>query len=108
LAARSSKRAKRNALPCLRIGSCVLFCPAAIARSLQERGSWTNHNVILWFTNEDTNYIGRLDSKTGKMALVKVPTPQIVSYGIVILPNNTPIFCEFGTNKFGRVDPSMM
>jgi virginiamycin B lyase len=67
-----------------------------------------DHNDILWFTNQETNYIGRLDPKTGKMALVKSPTRHAVPYGIVILPNNIPIFCEFGTNKLGSIDPSTM
>jgi virginiamycin B lyase len=67
-----------------------------------------DHNGILWFTNEETNYIGRLDPKTGKMTLAKSPTPHAVPYGIVILPNNTPIFCEFGTNKLASIDPNTM
>jgi virginiamycin B lyase len=67
-----------------------------------------DHNGILWFTNEETNYIGRLDPKTGKMALVKLPTPHAVPYGIVTLPNNNLLFCEFGTNKLGSIDPSTM
>jgi virginiamycin B lyase len=60
-----------------------------------------DHDGVLWFTNEETNYIGRLDPKTGQMMLAKVPTPHAVPYGIVVLPNNQPIFCEFGTNKLG-------
>jgi virginiamycin B lyase len=67
-----------------------------------------DHDGILWFTNEQTNYIGRLDPQTGKMSLVKVPTPHAVPYGIVILQDNTPLFCEFGSNKLGHLDPSTM
>jgi virginiamycin B lyase len=67
-----------------------------------------DHDGILWFTNEETNYIGRLDPKTGKMTLTKLPTPHAVPYGIVILPNNTPVFCEFGTNKLATIDPKTM
>ena len=67
-----------------------------------------DHDGILWFTNQETNYIGRLDPKTGKMALIKVPTPHSVPYGIVILQNNAPFFCEFGTNKLATVDPETM
>jgi virginiamycin B lyase len=67
-----------------------------------------DHDGILWFTNEETNFIGRLDPKTGKMTLTKVPTPHAVPYGIVILPNNTPFFCEFGTNKLATIDPKAM
>ena len=67
-----------------------------------------DHDGILWFTNEETNYIGRLDPKSGKMTLIKSPTPHAVPYGIVILQNRTPFFCEFGTNKLASVDPSTM
>ncbi len=67
-----------------------------------------DHDGILWFTNEETNYIGRLDPKTGQMSLTKVPTPHAVPYGIVILQDNTPFFCEFGSNKLGHLDPSTM
>jgi virginiamycin B lyase len=67
-----------------------------------------DHDGILWFTNEETNYIGRLDPKSGKMTLAKLLTPKAVPYGIVILPNNKPIFCEFGTNKLATIDPAGM
>ncbi len=67
-----------------------------------------DHDGILWFTNEQTNFIGRLDPKTGKMTLTRVPTPHAVPYGIVILPNNAPIFCEFGANKLASIDPRTM
>lgn len=67
-----------------------------------------DHDGILWFTNEETNYIGRLDPKSGRMTLAKVPTAHAIPYGIVVLPNNTPIFCEFGTNKLGTIDRKTM
>jgi len=67
-----------------------------------------DHDGILWFTNEETNYIGRLDPKTGKMTLTKVPTAHAVPYGIVVLQNNTPLFCEFGSNKLASIDPHTM
>ena len=63
---------------------------------------------IVWFTNEETNFVGRLDPKTGKMTLAKIPTSHAVPYGIVILPNGTPFFCEFGSNKLASVDPKTM
>ncbi|HET6178111.1 MAG TPA: hypothetical protein VFE61_14330, partial [Candidatus Sulfotelmatobacter sp.] len=67
-----------------------------------------DHDGILWFTNQETNFIGRLDPKTGKMTLTKVPTPHAVPYGIVILQNDTPVFCEFGTNKLATIDPKTL
>ncbi len=67
-----------------------------------------DHDGILWFTNEETNYVGRLDPKSGKITLAKVPTAHAVPYGIVILPNNMPLFCEFGSNKLASVEPGTM
>ena len=67
-----------------------------------------DHDGILWFTNEDTNYLGRLDPRTGKITLAKVPTSHAVPYGIVILQNNTPFFCEFGTNQLAKINPKTM
>ena len=67
-----------------------------------------DHHGILWFTNEQTNYVGRLDPKRGKMQLTTVPTSHAVPYGIVVLQNNSPFFCEFGSNKLATVDPKTM
>jgi len=67
-----------------------------------------DHDGILWFTNQETNLMGRLDPKTGKMILISVPTAHAVPYGIVVLPNNTPVFCEFGTNKLAAIDPKTL
>ena len=67
-----------------------------------------DHEGILWFTNEETNYIGRLDPKSGKLTLAKVPTSHAVPYGIVVLPNDQPFFCEFGTSKLATIDPKSM
>ena len=67
-----------------------------------------DHKGILWFTNEETNYIGRLDPSSGKMSLTKVSTAHSVPYGIVILKDGTPFFCEFGTNKLASIDPATM
>jgi len=35
-------------------------------------------------------------------------TPHAVPYGIVILKDGTPFFCEFGANKLASVDPGTM
>jgi virginiamycin B lyase len=35
-------------------------------------------------------------------------SPSSTGYGIVVLPDNTPFFCEFGTNKLASIDPSTM
>jgi streptogramin lyase len=67
-----------------------------------------DHEGVVWFTNEETNYVGRLDPKNGKISLIKVPTEHAVPYGIVILKNGSPFFCEFGSNKLAAVNPKTM
>ena len=60
---------------------------------------------ILWFTVQQGNLIGRLDPTSGEVRLKEVPTAHARPYGIVIGKDGAPYFCEFGTNKLGRVDP---
>jgi virginiamycin B lyase len=62
----------------------------------------------LWFTLEESNFIGRLDPKTGEIKVKGVPTAHAVPYGIVVASDGTPFFCEFGTNKLASVDPKSM
>jgi virginiamycin B lyase len=50
----------------------------------------------------------RLDSKTGKIKLVKSPTPKLRPSGIKVNPKGVPIFVEFGTSKVAMIDPKTM
>jgi virginiamycin B lyase len=75
---------------------------------LLNTGHPTEPGSTLWFTNESTNYIGRLDPSTGKMQLKQSPTPHAIPYGIVITKTNAPFFCEFGTNKLASIAPKTM
>jgi virginiamycin B lyase len=63
---------------------------------------------ILWFTAEQGNFVGRLDPRSGKIDVRDVPTPHAVPYGIVVAPDGTPWFCEFGTSKLGSIDPKTL
>jgi virginiamycin B lyase len=63
---------------------------------------------ILWFTTEESNFVGRLDPRTGEIKLKLVPTAHAVPYGIAVLPSGVPYFCEFGTNKLASIDPQTM
>jgi virginiamycin B lyase len=60
---------------------------------------------ILWFTVQQGNMVGKLDPATGKIELRTVPTPNAVPYGMAINSKGIPVFCEFGTNKLGQIDP---
>ena len=63
---------------------------------------------ILWFTVQQGNMVGKLDPATGKIELRTVPTPNAVPYGIAINSKGIPVFCEFGTNKLGQINPKTL
>jgi virginiamycin B lyase len=62
----------------------------------------------IWFTAQGGNAIGRLTVATGKVELVKVPTPNARPYGIKIDSKNRPWVVLFGTNKLATVDPATL
>jgi virginiamycin B lyase len=63
---------------------------------------------MLWFTVQVGNMVGRLDTRSGKTELKEVPTRDARPYGIQINSKGVPIFCEFGANKMGSIDPQSM
>jgi virginiamycin B lyase len=63
---------------------------------------------ILWFTVQNGNFIGRLDPNSGIITLKPSPTPNSIPYGIAVDSKGVPFYCEFGTNKIGRIDPVTM
>jgi len=65
-------------------------------------------NGTLWFTVQVGNFVGRLAPRTGKITLKQLPTADARPYGIVVDSQGIPFFCEFGTNKIGRIDPATM
>src|SRR2546422_978223 len=62
----------------------------------------------LWYRVQVGNFDGRLNPKTGKIELKKVQTDNARPYGIQINSRGEPFFCEFGTNKLGKIDPKTM
>jgi len=62
----------------------------------------------LWFTVQQGNFVGRLEPATGKIVLKSPPTGDSRPYGIAISSQGVPFFCEFGTNRIGRIDPDSM
>lgn len=62
----------------------------------------------MWFTAQQGDVVGVLDPKSGVIKLADVPTPKALPYGMVIDSKGVPYFCEFGSNKIARVDPSTM
>ena len=62
----------------------------------------------IFFTAQESNFVGRLDPKSGKVTVKEVPTAHALPYGIIVGPDGAPYFCEFGSNKIGRIDPATL
>jgi len=62
----------------------------------------------LWFTVQQGNFVGRLEPTTGKIVLKSPLSRDSRPYGIAVNSLGIPFFCEFGTNRIGRVDPTSM
>jgi virginiamycin B lyase len=62
----------------------------------------------IWFTAQSSNYVGHLDTKTGQVHVVPVPTKDSRPYGIVVDAGGRPWFAEFGANKIATIDPKTM
>jgi virginiamycin B lyase len=62
----------------------------------------------MWLTFEKASLVGRFEQRSGEFTLVGTPTTNAMPYGIVIGADDAPWFCEFGTNKIGRIDPHTM
>jgi len=60
----------------------------------------------IFFTTQESNFVGRLDPATGKITLQQVPTAHALPYGVIVGPDGAAYFCEFGSNKIGKIDPA--
>ncbi len=65
-------------------------------------------NGIIWFTVQQGNFVGRLDPASGRIRLKHSPSRNSLPYGIALDSKQVPFFCEFGTNKIGRINPDTM
>jgi len=60
----------------------------------------------VWFTDARTNSIGKLDSKSGKIWLVGIPTPKSGPMGLALSNDKKSIwFTEILASKVARLDP---
>jgi virginiamycin B lyase len=59
----------------------------------------------LWFTVQNGNFVGRLETLTREVRLVPVPTSGARPYGIVLDSGGRPWVALFGTNKLATLDP---
>lgn len=67
-----------------------------------------DRNGTLWFTVQGGNFVGRLDPVSGEIVLRQPPTPAAAPYGMAVNAAGVPFFCEFGTNKIGRIHPETL
>ena len=59
----------------------------------------------IWFTAQGANYVGRLDTRSGKIDAVKLATSRARPYGIVVDRSGRPWFNTFGVAKIASIDP---
>ena len=63
-----------------------------------------SHNN-LYFTDFATDYIGRIDAKTGDTSWFQTPTPKSRPRRIRTAPNDAVYFGEYQGNRIGMLDP---
>jgi virginiamycin B lyase len=66
----------------------------------------TGENI--WFTAQQSNYVGRLNTRSGKVDVIKLATERARPYGIVVDRSGRPWFNEFGVPKIASIDPKSL
>lgn len=60
---------------------------------------------VIWFTDARTNSIGKLDTQSGKMELVEIPTSKAGPMGIALSPDGKSVWvAEIIANKIAKLD----
>lgn len=62
----------------------------------------------IWFTVQGGNFVGYLETQTGTVTLLEVPTLRARPYGIALNSVGEPWVVAFGSNKLIRVDRDSM
>src|SRR5438445_6225298 len=60
---------------------------------------------IVWYTDQQNSFIGRLDPATGKITDYPTPTPASGPHGIVVAPDGAVWYTAQRIAKLGRLDP---
>ena len=83
----------------------IVEIPMPLAAARDPHTLVFNSDGDIWFTVQNGNFVGKLDTETLDVRLVVVPTSRARPYGIVLDSNDRPWIAEFGTNKIATVDP---
>ena len=60
---------------------------------------------IVWYTDQQNSFIGRLDPATGKITDYPTPTPASGPHGIIVAPDGGVWYTANRIGKIGRLDP---
>jgi virginiamycin B lyase len=60
---------------------------------------------IVWYTDQQNSFIGRLDPATGKITDYPTPTPGSGPHGIVVAPDGGVWYTAQRIGRLGRLDP---
>jgi virginiamycin B lyase len=60
---------------------------------------------IVWYTDQQNSFIGRLDPASGKITDYPTPTPASGPHGIVVAPDGGVWYTAQRIGKLGRLDP---
>ena len=69
---------------------------------------WAEDGTTLWFTLQRSNMVGRMNTVTGEIKLVTVPTERALPYGIDMNSQGVPWVAYNGSNKVAELDPVTM
>jgi virginiamycin B lyase len=67
-----------------------------------------NNNNEIWFTMQWSNYVARLNKRSGDVDLVQMQSEKARPYGIKLDSNNHPWIALLGTNGLATVDPKTL
>jgi virginiamycin B lyase len=62
----------------------------------------------IWFTMQWSNYVGRMNKRSGKIDLVAMQTEKAQPYGIKLDSKNRPWIALLGTNGLATIDPATL
>src|SRR6476661_1552154 len=61
---------------------------------------------IVWYTDQQNSFIGRLDPATGTITDYPTPTPESGPHGIVVAPDGGVWYTAQRIGKLARLDPA--